>query len=142
VRELGLSAEQQAKLTPILDDSRRQFQALSGLSEQERQGRAQQIREATRARVRDILTPDQRARYDQMPAEGRAVTGTPGRVFVLGPDGRAKAVTVMLGLSDGAVTELVGGDLKEGQEVIVGSVGAQNRPGAPGTPGGGPRLRL
>jgi HlyD family secretion protein len=139
VRALGLSAEQQARLTPILEDSRRQSQALGTLGEQERQARAQEIREATRARIREILTLDQRARYDQMPAEGRGGGATPGRVFVLGLDGRPKAAAVLLGLSDGSATEVISGDLREGQEVIVGTAGGQNRPGAPG---GGPRLRL
>ncbi|OLC38579.1 MAG: hypothetical protein AUH81_04085 [Candidatus Rokubacteria bacterium 13_1_40CM_4_69_5] len=140
VRGLGLTAEQQAKLDPILTDRRSQLQALqsAGLSE----SRAQQILETMRARIREMLTAEQRARYDQFPAEGRG-GGTPGRVFGPGPDGRPKAVPVMLGLSDGTFTEVLGGELKEGQEVIVGTLGAggQNRPQG-GPAGGGPRLRL
>lgn len=142
VQSVGLSAEQQTKLTPILEDGRRQIQALgnAGLSEQERQARAQQIREATRDRIREILTPEQLARFDQRPAEGPR-SGTAGRVFVLGPDGRPKAVAVILGLSDGSATEVLGGDLKEGQEVLVGAGGpGANRPGASSS--GPPRMRL
>jgi hypothetical protein len=51
----------------------------------------------------------------------------------------------MLGISDGQSTELVRGELKEGQEVVVGVLGAPGaRPGAPTPPGpaSGPRLRL
>ena len=69
----------------------------------------------------------------------------PGRVWVQGPDGKPQAVQVMLGISDGQMTEVVRGEVKEGYEVITGIAGAggQNRPGTP-APGGGssPRLRL
>ena len=45
-----------------------------------------------------------------------------------------------LGISDGAATEVVRGDLKEGQEVVTGTSGKQSG----GASGGGssPRLRL
>ena len=55
----------------------------------------------------------------------------------------AVILTLVLGISDGTATEVLRGDLREGQEVIVGSAGAQGgRPGQ--TPGGAapPRLRL
>jgi len=47
----------------------------------------------------------------------------PTRVWVLGPEGPA-AVTVTGGATDGAFTQLVKGELQEGQEVIVGLVPA------------------
>jgi HlyD family secretion protein len=43
-------------------------------------------------------------------------------VWVLGDDGKPKAVPVTLGITDGVMTEVTSGDLKEGQEVIVASV--------------------
>jgi HlyD family secretion protein len=43
-------------------------------------------------------------------------------VWVLGDDGQPKAVPVTLGITDGAVSEVTAGDLKEGQPVIVGMV--------------------
>jgi len=142
-RGLGLSAEQQAKLDPILQDSRQQVIALrgAGLSDAERQARARAIREATRARIREILTPEQQARYDEFSARSGAAGGTAGRVFIVGPDGKARAVPVVLGLSDGTTTEVLSGDLAEGQQVIVGAIGAPTG-GARPTGGGGPRLRL
>jgi HlyD family secretion protein len=139
VKTLDLSAEQQARLDPILEDSRQQLIALrsAGPSEQERQQRSQRIREATRSRIREILTPQQQVRYDQTAGGSERRGGQPGRVFILGPDGRAKAVALSLGLTDGSATEVLSGDLKEGQEVIVGTVGS-----GPARPGGSPRLRL
>jgi HlyD family secretion protein len=147
VKSLDLTGEQQKKLDPILADSRQQMMALRGeqLSEGDRQSRAQRIREATRMRIREILTPPQQAKYDEMAgARDARRSGVPGRVWVLGADGKPQAVQVTLGISDGSATEILRGDLKEGQDVIVGAAGG-SRP-APGTPqggaGGGPRLRL
>jgi HlyD family secretion protein len=154
VKGLNLNEEQQRKLDPILEDSRQQMMAMRGeqLSEPQRQSRAQQIREATRQKIRAILTPEQQVKYDEMAgasAERRA--GLPGRVWVLGPDGKPAAVQVTLGITDGSATEVQRGDLKEGQEIIVGVAGQGGRPsggapagGPPGTggSGGGPRLRL
>ena len=57
-----------------------------------------------------------------------------GRVWVLGAEGKPKAVNVVLGISDGSSTEVVSGELKEGQEVIVGP-----SPGAAAAPAGGAR---
>jgi HlyD family secretion protein len=54
---------------------------------------------------------------------------------MIGPDGQPQGVPVRLGIGDGTVTEIVAGELKAGQEIIVGG-GA--RTGAPAGPG--PRL--
>ena len=142
VKGLGLSEEQQRKLDPILHEMRAQMASLQSAPEGERQARAARIREGMRARVREILTPDQQAKFDQSagaPGGGRGRGGASGRVYVLDGDGKPKAVTLTLGISDGAFTEVVRGDLEEGQEVIVGGAATQpsSRPG--GQP---PRLRL
>jgi HlyD family secretion protein len=147
VQNLKLTEAQQRKLDPILEESRSQMRALAGLPDGERQARAQKIREATRGRIREILTPDQQARYDQEGGAARRGATTPGRVFTVGPDGNPVAVALVLGLSDGTMTEIVRGDLKEGQDVVVGTAGAAaSGPGRPPTGGGaapasGPRLR-
>jgi HlyD family secretion protein len=138
VEGLGLTEEQQRKLDPILEDSRQQMTALQAVPEAERQGRAQKIREAARARIREILTPEQRARYAEMTGAGDPRSGAPGRLWVLEGD-KLRSVAVTLGISDGTATEILRGDLKEGQEVVVGTAGAA---GAPRTTTGGPRLRL
>jgi len=145
---LGLDAEQQKKLDPILADTRQQMTSVRELPEAERQARAAKVREATRARIREILTPEQRTKYEELTArEGRGApgtaAGTPGRVWILDAEGKPKAVAITLGISDGSATEVLRGDLKEGQEVITGIAGTnpQTRPGS--TPSSsGPRLRL
>ncbi|MBI3635301.1 MAG: efflux RND transporter periplasmic adaptor subunit, partial [Candidatus Rokubacteria bacterium] len=89
------------------------------------------------------------ARYDEIVAAGAGAGAPPGagenrrptqgRVFVLDGDGKPKAVPVVLGISDGTTTEIVQGDLREGQDVVVGLAGgaAGRQPQAPG-----PRMRL
>jgi len=42
-----------------------------------------------------------------------------GRVWVLSPEGKPKAVSIVIGISNGTFSEVVSGDLKEGAEVIV-----------------------
>ena len=139
VKSLGLTPEQQKKLEPILQEGRDKFRALMmrNPTEGERRIEGQKIREASREQIRAILTPDQRGKYDQQVAEqAGARAGSSGRVYILGPDGKPAAVTVQLGISDGNLTEILGGELKDGQEVITGT---GDRPGA-ARPAGGPRL--
>ena len=140
VKGLNLSDDQQKKLEPILQESREQRRGLQWLpSDAERRSKAQKIREAQRARIREILTEEQKTRYDEMAASaGEARSGTAGRVWVIGADGKPAAISVTLGLSDGASTEVLRGDLREGQEVIVGSAGGRGAPPQQGAP----RLRL
>jgi HlyD family secretion protein len=146
VRGLSLTGEQQRRLDPILADARKEMADARALPETDRPARMKEVRETTRARIREILTPEQQTRYDQFVASERSSSGgTPGRVWTVGPDGKPQAVSVVLGLSDGTSTEVVQGDLKEGQEIIAGLAGAGSQPQRPGAaPGGGsaPRLRL
>jgi HlyD family secretion protein len=55
-------------------------------------------------------------------AGGREVSigrGSRQTVYVLGADGQPQAVQITVGESNGTVTEVVGGNLREGQEVIT-----------------------
>jgi HlyD family secretion protein len=142
VKGLGLSEEQQKKLDPILADSRQQMMALQGMPDQERQAQARKIREASRERIRAILTAEQQAKYDEFAGgEGRRGdprSGAPGRVWVLDGD-KLKPIALTLGISDGAATEVLRGELKEGQEIVIGAAGS-SKPSPSG--GNAPRLRL
>lgn len=71
-----------------------------------------------------------------------------GIVWVLGPDNKPQPRVVKLGITDGTATEVIEGDLKEGDTIIVGqNLPAEDRPqnnqqrppGFGGMPGGGPR---
>ena len=144
MKELKLAEDQQKKVEPILQDSREQLRALQGLPEPDRRARAQKIREAARVRIREILTDAQRARYDEMAGAsgGEGRIGIQGRVWVLGPDGKPASFALTLGLSDGTSTEVLRGEINEGQEVIVGLVGGRSGGGPQAPQQGTPRLRL
>ena len=58
---------------------------------------------------------------------------------MVGSDGKPQGVSLRVGITDGTYTEVLDGDLKEQQEVIIGS-GTRERPEAPSTRG--PRLKL
>jgi len=148
-KELKLTEEQQKKLDPILDEARSQYSGLNRVPQEQRRTAAQRIREESRVKIRALLTPEQQAQFDQMPqGQGRSGSGgQSGRVWVLGPDGKPRGVAVRLGISDGTSTELLSGELKEGEEVLTGTLA----PGAaaPKAPSGtsqpqqqSPRMRL
>jgi HlyD family secretion protein len=42
-----------------------------------------------------------------------------GRVWILSPEGKPVPISIVLGITNGAFSEVVAGDLKEGMEVIV-----------------------
>jgi HlyD family secretion protein len=70
-----------------------------------------------------------------------AATTTHGAVFVL-RDGKPVYVPVQVGLDDGKFAEIAGGDLKPGDQVIIGEMDASAARAQAGHPQGAPRLRL
>ena len=70
---------------------------------------------------------------------GRGGGGPAGRVWILGSDGKPAALSLQLGIGDGTYTEVVRGEIKEGQMVIVGVALPGDRPSQTGA---APRLRL
>jgi hypothetical protein len=71
-----------------------------------------------------------------------------GIVWVLGPDNKPQARVIKLGITDGTATEVIEGDLKEGETIILSQNhtsedrpqnNQQRPPGFGGMPGGGPR---
>lgn len=119
--ELKLSADQQRQLADIVKEAREQFAELgrSGLEPDQRRARAMTLRRNMNARVESLLTEAQRPRYQELQA-ARGPASTAAQVWVLGPQGKPQPVSIRVGIGDGTVTELVGGDLKPGQEVIIG----------------------
>ncbi len=86
-------------------------------------------------------------RRDQ--GKGGEVPMRVARVWVMEKGKTLKQLMLRTGLSDSRYIEVVGGDIKEGDEIIVGSMtadgatsqGQQSNPFAPRTPGGGGRTR-
>lgn len=143
VAELKLDAAQQAKLDPIFADMRSKFMGLRDLPEENRAKASAAIRADVRARVDEILRPEQKARYAELVAEqaGRSAGGgamTRGRIWVLA-GGKPKAIDLRVGLSDGTSTEIAGEGVTEGIEVIVGATTSSASP-KPQQKGGPPRM--
>lgn len=126
VTELKLDEQQQQRLEPIFAEMRNKFMGLRDLPEEARAKQGAAIRAEMRAKVEDLLKPEQKEKYAQIVAEtaGRPGSGqsTRGRVYLL-VDGKPKAVDVRVGLSDGSMSEVSGDGIVEGAEVIIGSTG-------------------
>jgi HlyD family secretion protein len=75
-------------------------------------------------RLGNILTGPQReklqAYVQKLKAARGAGRGREAQVFVVGPDGRPKAVKLLVGITNESETEVKAGLLKEGDSVIVG----------------------
>jgi len=69
---LNLSDEQKAKLKPILQDQVDQLRAVrddASLTAEQKKTKAKQIHEAGKAKINEILTPEQREKWQKMKEE-------------------------------------------------------------------------
>jgi len=141
VTELKLDAEQQQRLEPVFAEARNKFMGLRDMPEEARGKAGTAIRADLRAKIEDVLKPEQKARYAEIAAEfaGRGGGGpsTRGRVWVV-DGGKPRGIDVRVGLSDGAMTEVSGDGVAEGLEVIVGQQGGNTA--APAQKGAPPRM--
>ena len=137
--ELKLTPEQQKQVAAIVEEGKAQFADLgkSGLEPEQRRARAVALRRNIGQRVAQTLTDEQRPRFREL-QQARTSASTAGQVWVLGGDGKPKALSVRLGIGDGAFTEMVGGELKPGQELLIG--GGPKAPAAAAQGPGGLRL--
>jgi HlyD family secretion protein len=117
---LGLTPEQQQQIRSIFSEARLDFQKLRGvrMNRQQRRSRFGALRRKVNQRIRAVLTDKQRAVYAKL-RRRRAQRGS-GQVWLLGDNGKPKMVRLRIGITDGASTEVVRGQLKAGQSVIVG----------------------
>ncbi len=156
IEELGLDAAQKAKIQPILDRAQQQARAArrSGGGGQGGGQRSRGMNPAAAAafnaafdEIKPLLRPDQQVKLEAL--RGRfAGGGGRGTVWVL-RDGEPVQVSVRTGATDGSYTEIMGGGLKEGDQVITGGgprrtdaraqQQAQRMTGGGGLGGGGPR---
>ena len=143
VSELKLDADQQGKVDAIFSGMREKFMAARDLPEPEKAKAQERNRTEIREKVSALLNPDQKKRYEEMATEAQAARaggtgGGTGRIWVVDAEGKPKAISVRLGLTDGSMTEIISGELKEGSEVIVGLQSPTTAKPATGAPG--PRL--
>ncbi len=144
--ELQLTPAQLEKVDAIYADARPKFMQLRELPAEERAKARDRISAEVRARIADILTPEQKPGYAVILAESSGRATTRGRIYLLAEDGKPRAFNVRLGITDGTSTELIvapnspdAAALKEGATVVTGV----NTPGAAGAgarPAAGPRM--
>lgn len=136
VNELKLDAGQQERLDQVFASQRLNPQAMRAMPPEERAKAVERNRAELRMRIHEILKPEQRQRYGEILAEIAGRQAARGRIFVLDDKGQPRPVALRLGLSDGAMTEVVGGELQEGQLVLIGATGGASG-GASGAAKGG-----
>lgn len=139
-KELQLDDTQKAKLDTIYAGMREKFMALRDAPEGERQKASERNRAELRTQIMDMLTPEQKKKYEAIIAEtDNKGSGARGRIYALDEQGQLKAIEVRLGLTDGTSTEVSSPALKEGMEIITGTVQTQTDAAKPRAPTG-PRM--
>jgi HlyD family secretion protein len=121
--ELKLNGDQGRQVDEAVAEMRKAFMtAMAGEQDQTaRRERARALRKEFEDRLAGILPEQQRSAFaairERFAETGNAVQT--GRVFVLGPDRKPQGITIRIGASDGAQTEVLAG-LDAGREVIIG----------------------
>jgi HlyD family secretion protein len=145
VSELALNADQQQKLDALFTETRPKFAAMRDATPEDRPKVRERIMAELRAKVNDLLTPEQKTKYAALQAEMGSRTSSRGRIYLLNDQGKPVAYNVRLGITDGTSTELIVAPnspnaevFKEGALVITGVSGGASSGAKPGAPG--PRM--
>jgi HlyD family secretion protein len=126
IAELKPDETLKARLDTVFDEARQKMAPLREIEDPAaRRKQAERIRGQTRAKILELLTPEQRTVYERLAAElgNSSASAATGRVWLL-DQGQPTPVDLRIGLSDGASTEIVSGPIQEGAEVIVGLAAA------------------
>ena len=144
-KELSLTPEQQTRLSEVFQKVGRQFRAMrEEESEERRQAMRREMQAHIRAQIREMLTPEQRQKYEALlrAREEAQPQARPGRVWVVGANGTPEPHPLTIGIANDTHTEVVAGELTAGQQVITGLLASKSskRPAPPPGFGAGPRL--
>jgi HlyD family secretion protein len=126
IERLDLSSEQAAQ---VREFARETWQRLRAMRQSANAGTgdagnpnfaetARMLREQLNAKIAAVLTPDQKSRFQAMMARRAADPIRNGELWVLRGNQPVR-VAVAIGLGDGQVSEIVRGDLAEGETVIL-----------------------
>jgi HlyD family secretion protein len=122
-RELDLTKDQEQKVIAIYREMGQKLRQMreSGTPFDQMREEIAKLRRAAEDKVAALLSPEQKSKYDDL--RGAASDSGPrrGTVYVLGANGEPKQAAVMIGITDGTNTELVSGEIKAGDQVIVGA---------------------
>lgn len=118
---LTLTADQQAAVRAILAETGQMLRSMraEGAAQQDVRAAGEKARTASRVRIEALLDEDQRKRYRAMRSSRGEGQNRRSRVWVLDRNGVPKVIPIVTGLADATVSEVVSGDLKEGDQVIV-----------------------
>jgi HlyD family secretion protein len=120
VKELNLTQDQQTKIGMVLQSSRPEFQEIREKAKPE-EARTR-IQTLLRQKIWGFLTEEQKRKFNELQST-RGEQARPGRVWTLSPEKKPVSISVMLGVTDGTFSEVVGGEVREGLEVIVEETG-------------------
>lgn len=142
-KDLQLSAAQERQIKIILQDSQREIQTARKAGDpEELKNKIKEVGQIIRQKIHGVLTDEQKKKYALL--EQRMETAkTPAPVFkvwTLNPEGRPAPVEIAIGISDGSFTEVLSGNLREGQEIIIESMGSNTKSTATSAPPPGMRL--
>ncbi|HSO61587.1 MAG TPA: efflux RND transporter periplasmic adaptor subunit [Desulfobacterales bacterium] len=119
---LRLTGSQQNQVRVILADARENLEALrrQDAPPEEIRRETQTQRERTRNVIAALLSPEQREKYVRFAAAQEGLSPLRGKVYVAAEKDKPQPVDLVLGISDGTFTEVVSGDLNNGQQIIIG----------------------
>jgi HlyD family secretion protein len=147
VAELALTPAQIEKVDAIYLEARPKFATLRDLSAEERPKARERMTSDIRARIGDLLTPEQKTKYAVLQAQSAGRQATRGRIYLMGADGKPVAYNVRLGITDGSSTELLiapnapeAALLKEGAVVVTGTLTPTTGSSNPSPSPAGPRM--
>ena len=123
--QLELTKEQENSVSTIFAEMGQAIGGLrsSGLSSDEMQSAIGGLRQQMQQKLEIILTVEQREKYRQLTDGDSARRGTRAVVWVMGSNGPTP-IRIMIDISDGNKTEIVSGDIANGDRVIVGEAAA------------------
>jgi HlyD family secretion protein len=144
-KELSLTPEQQTRLSEVCQKAAQQFRALrEEETEERRQAMRRDMQAHTQAQIRELLTPEQRQKYEALmkAREDAQMQQRPGRVWVMDVNGKPEPHPLTIGIANDTHTEVTAGDLSAGQQVITGLLASSKTPKQTAPPGfgGAPRL--
>ena len=122
--KLQLTADQEKAIRDAFAEVGKKARALrdAGAAPDDIKAAVAKARQQARESAATALDPKQRELFWEMVKERRKRQTGRGRVWVVGKDGKAQAVNIITGISDGTMTEVVRGELQPGQSVIIGQI--------------------
>ncbi|MGL4975401.1 MAG: hypothetical protein ACRC56_08895, partial [Bosea sp. (in: a-proteobacteria)] len=138
--EIKPTPEQAKAIAAIFVETRSGNRNMQNLSEDERRAAFRAARTDLTVKIAAALDPDRRKAFEAMMQAGpqRQQEAPPARIFVLdAATNQPKPVTIRVGPTDGAFTQVVSGDLGDGAQVIIGG-GPKPTTAAPTVPASGP----